>query len=259
MLAHRWIFGGLFAVLRDTYGDLWTAVELHEKQLGGWGHRPGDLDFLFGPMRDGEHRFDFLLGVEMKVRRATVDGGPGRISEFGRTQAEGIVRAGCDYSLLLHLVVGPQSLEFAEHQSASGIGTLFGTRFDRARGASMKLTCSSLPPGIGYLAVEWGHPAANDPLVQGVLKLFPIIKPLRPCHERSEHWRRANSRIRSALEVIWGTQDNAVRVIRRCPRCHSIVAVVESSSKCVACDKSWIEQPIIPIANSIRKLEPEQT
>jgi hypothetical protein len=89
------------ASARRTFGPIrsvWHAVGLVPSlDLGiSWSGKPGDLDLLVGPWRDGRPHFDWLAGCELKRRTTRIDGAPNspRSSPFFCVNSPGRIIAG---------------------------------------------------------------------------------------------------------------------------------------------------------------------
>lgn len=252
LLYDETIFHGFFEPIRSHYGPLWAAIELQPRDLGirNWRGRPGDFDFLFGRLINGQPDFNWFLGAELKISRARADG-EGQPAKGGSEQATGLLDLGCDQALLVQLVVLEQTQENAI-MHGDGFGTMFGADFSRASTGWVKQAMAKLPDHIGLMHCVWGHPAQNSPLVRSCIFTYAIRRP-GPNHRRLHlEWAIANDKLRRGLIELWNRMPESTQAVRRCPLGGHVVPVLNSTHGCCSeCGKPWLWGVVIPDAENI--------
>jgi hypothetical protein len=258
LLYSKTIFHGFFEPIYSYYGPMWVAIELTPRDIGihHWNRKPGDVDFLFGPIVNGKPSFGWFLGAEMKVNRARPDG-EGRRPKGGREQAAGLLDFGCDQAILVQLVVGEQTQENALMPDGTGFGTIFGADLSRAATGWVRQTLLDLPRSIGLMLCMWGHPYQNSAVARSVVFTYAIRRPGSNYNRLHLEWQIANNRLRQGLINIWNKMPDGTRAVRRCPRGGHIVPVLGSTcERCSECGKSWLSGIVIPNAENIHVLPP---
>jgi hypothetical protein len=232
---------------------VWTALEIVPRELGlPWCSKPGDIDVLVGPWRNGRPHFDWLAGCELK-RRITAPGGDPKSppSGFGRTQAAGLLELGCDFSVLTHLLIA----EHDAHDDASLIQLLsqcamFGPDQGRTERATLRAALSGLPDEVGYSALWWNHEPGHGPASNASASLVPYRAARRSAQTPS----RAG--LGNAVRTLWEHEIfDGARSIRRCPACHHIVAVRQRPCPvCPTCAAQWIPQEAVAMASDLKSV-----
>lgn len=230
--------------------DVWVAMELVPEELGlKWTGKPGDIDILVGPWCGGRPRFDWLAGCEMKRRVTASDGSPkSPPCGFGRTQAAGLLKLGCDFSVLLHAIV-------AEHRPSGAAATLalqnetqmFGPDQSRTEFATQKEVLSRLAPDVGYAVLLLNHGLAHAPASNGSARLLPYRAAKRVA---------AREELRQSVRALWERERfEGAKLVRRCPSCADVVAVSRAyATACPACGAPWVPNEAIPRAADLAPL-----
>ncbi len=222
----------------------WRAFEVLRDQLFGLECGPGDFDVLLGPTSTTGPRFDAVVGLEIKVGRASADGRP-RFSSHGTGQAVGLIRAGCVAAVVLHVVkAAPTS------GPDRGFLTMFGERVFDATDALIRYTRPHLRGPTGYVVATCGHPSGSSVMTHSGVYLMPVVRP-----KAAPHVFGSGDRLQRALARLWSRFGAGTTTIRRCPRCQTAVAVPESGTRqCPECATFWMEDVQPAQAEDVRPL-----
>jgi hypothetical protein len=239
----------------DFPEQTWQILELRPKADLGlqWDGKPGDVDLLVGPWREGRPHFDWLAGCEIKRRITRFDGTPASPpSGFGSTQAAGLLTLGCDFSLLLHVLI-------AEHGEAWDLPSMaevmracamFGPNQERTERAMMKKALESIGPDVGYAVMWWNHEVGHAPAHNASAQLAPYRRPLRSSGSPLA------STLNAAVRRLWGRSEFAgARRLRRCPACCDIVPLeLRPTSRCPRCGSAWIPTEPAAVASGVEPI-----
>jgi hypothetical protein len=241
VLHNKDILWRVISPLVEPGRDYWLAVELRRRDLRGVAQqgRPGDIDIALGHMTDGKPSFAHIVGVEIKVRKASGTGvGQGALS--AAEQAKGLFVLGCNQAVLLVMVVGRQ--DEISPLAPGAIGTLFGRDLSPTANATMRHMVPLLHDKLGYMVCTWGHPPDNAPLSRNAVCVYPLIRPSRQHGmELHDDWARANRNLQQALMDIWNTVDPPDHRVRCCHECWQVVPFYKKHpDRCPGCGEFWV-------------------
>lgn len=173
-----------------NFPQCWVLIEFITKKLvPNFKHNiPGDIDIIVGKIIEGDFSFDYLLGIEAKLRKVRSNE---ELKDFpsgiGTTQSANMVELGFDRSLLIHYLVR-ETKEVPEGYAASWnpiINSEFSNGIKACKGLLQKNFVKNRSP-YGYAVMGWGQAYSyNWKECGGIQAHIMYEPPLRPFKDKT--------------------------------------------------------------------------